>query len=93
MGKLIVGLTRFLLLYVAVLAIPVAASAQQSCWLSVEADSYNCTIWSTAGWQQTSLSLQQGDQFKISYLYGAWTVGYPGLSFVGPAGYTLSGHR
>jgi len=43
---------------------------------------------SKVGWQQTSLSLQQGDKFKIKYVSGTWTVDFRSFTYVGPEGYT-----
>lgn len=48
----------------------------------------NNTVSSTAGWQQTALTVQQGSQFTISYVSGTWTVDARSLPYSGPQGYT-----
>jgi serine/threonine protein kinase len=46
------------------------------------------TVSSTTGWQDTSIYVQQGQSFSISYLSGSWTVDYNNFSYVGPGGYS-----
>ncbi len=47
----------------------------------------NVTVASTTGWQQTGLTVQQGNQFTISYISGTWTVDINNYPYVGPDGY------
>lgn len=42
----------------------------------------------TTGWQQTSLSLQQGKQFIIAYMSGTWTVDSRNFPYVAAEGYS-----
>jgi hypothetical protein len=44
----------------------------------------------TTAWQQTPLTLQQGNQFTVSYNSGTWTVDARNFPFVGPQGYSLA---
>lgn len=48
----------------------------------------DCTITSLAGWQQTPVTLRQGDQYSVTYVGGTWTVDKRNLPLVGPGGYS-----
>lgn len=47
-----------------------------------------CTISSQSGWFETPLFLQQGANFNVTYLDGAWTVDVNNWPYVGPEGYS-----
>jgi len=51
--------------------------------------SYRCVkaVASTLEWQATGLTLQQGEEFSITYSNGDWTVGVYNWPYTGPAGY------
>jgi hypothetical protein len=63
---------------------PVSESAS----VPAQCSGTDCTIASRAGWQQTPLTLRQGDQFSVSNLGGAWTVDKRNWPFVGSGGYS-----
>jgi hypothetical protein len=44
-------------------------------------------ITSTSGWQQTSMSLRQGDRFEVRYSEGDWTVDCRNYPYAGPEGH------
>jgi murein DD-endopeptidase MepM/ murein hydrolase activator NlpD len=45
---------------------------------------------STVGWQQTGLSLNRGNRFLISYVFGRWSVDSRTFPYVGPNGYSAT---
>jgi PKD repeat protein len=45
-------------------------------------------IYAAQGWQQTPLSLQQGEQYAVWYESGDWTVDYRSLPYVDASGYS-----
>jgi len=53
-----------------------------------KAGSVDYSVFATQGWQSTGVYVGANSRFKISYKYGTWTVGFPGIPYVGPEGYT-----
>ncbi|MBI4674172.1 MAG: carboxypeptidase regulatory-like domain-containing protein [Chloroflexi bacterium] len=82
--KLLFVLFACLALFVPEFQTAIAQNAPTSCNGSVP---YDCNITSRSGWQLTPLTLQQGDQFNVSYVGGTWTVDQVNFPYVGPAGY------
>lgn len=62
--------------------------ALQTAPVPAQCSGTDCTISSRAGWQQTPLTLRQGEQFSIAYLGGTWTVDKRNWPLVGPGGYS-----
>ena len=67
---------------------PPQPAALQSAGVPAQCSGTDCTVTSLAGWQQTPVTLKQGDQYSVSYLGGTWTVDKRSLPLVGPGGYS-----
>lgn len=65
-----------------------AASAAPSSSMKAAAAAQTFTVSSTTGWQQTGLYLTAGQQFKVEYVSGCWTVDSRNFPCVGPQGYS-----
>ena len=62
--------------------------AQQICQQDSATSAHGCGVSANLGWQQTPVSLQSGDKSRVIFVVGAWSVGSPGLPYVGPEGYS-----
>ena len=77
-------------------------SAGDSAWEPNVSPWYRCTttprspnvasstvsVSSTTGWQKTSVHLNSGDKYTVTYVSGTWSVDYRNFPYVGPGGYS-----